>query len=55
MIGLSFIASMIITSSVLGMIAWREVRNEAQQAGGIRQLQIDAERRLGIHGDVVDD
>jgi len=55
MIGLSFIASMIITSSVLGMIAWREVRDEAKRAGGIRQLQIDAEKRLGIRGEVADD
>ena len=55
MIALSFIASMIIASSVLGMIAWGEVRREAQRAGGFRQLQIDAERRLGIRGGVVDD
>ena len=55
MIALSFIASMIIASSVLGMIAWGEVRREAQSAGGIRQLQIEAEQRLGIRGGVSDD
>ncbi|MDP7328494.1 MAG: MMPL family transporter [Candidatus Thalassarchaeaceae archaeon] len=55
MIALSFIASMIIASSVLGMIAWGEIRRESKDAGGIRQLQIDAERRLGIRGGVADD
>jgi predicted RND superfamily exporter protein len=55
MIALSFIASMVIASSVLGMIAWGEVRGESQRAGGIRQLQIEAEQRLGIRGGVADD
>ena len=55
MIALSFIASMIIASSVLGMIAWGEVLRESQRAGGIRQLQIEAEQRLGIRGGVSDD
>ena len=55
MIALSFIASMIIASSVLGMIAWGEVRAESTRAGGIRQLQIEAEERLGIRGGVVND
>ena len=55
MIALSFIASMIIASSVLGMIAWREIRAESSRAGGIRQLQIEAEQRLGIRGGVTDD
>ena len=55
MIALSFIASMIIASSVLGMLAWGEVRREAQRAGGIRQLQIEAEKRLRIRGGVSDD
>ena len=54
MIALSFIASMIITSSVFGMIGWREVRAESKKAGGLRQLQIDAERRLGISRSVSD-
>ena len=54
MIALSFIASMIITSSVFGMIGWKEVRTESKQAGGIRQLQIDAEQRLGIGRSVSD-
>ena len=54
MIALSFIASMIITSSVFGMIGWREVRAESKNAGGIRQLQIDAEQRLGIGRSVSD-
>ena len=48
MIGLSFIASMIITSSVLGMFAWREIQNDVNEAGGFRKLQIDAEKSLGI-------
>lgn len=55
MIALSFIASMIIASSVLGMIAWREIREESKRAGGIRQLQINAEERLGIRRGVTDD
>ena len=55
MIALSFIASMIIASSVLGAIAWREIRSESKRAGGIRQLQIDAEKRLGIRGGTVDE
>ena len=45
---------MIITSSVFGMIGWREVRAESKNAGGIRQLQIDAEQRLGIGRSVSD-
>ncbi len=48
MIGLSFIASMIITSSILGLFAWREIQNDVKQVGGIRQLQLEAEKRLGI-------
>jgi uncharacterized protein (DUF58 family) len=55
MIALSFIASMIIASSVLGAIAWREIRSESKRVGGIRQLQIDAEKRLGIRGGTVDE
>ena len=55
MIALSFIASMIIASSVLGMIAWREIRAESKRAGGIRQLQINAEERLGIRGGTTDE
>ena len=54
MIALSFIASMIITSSVFGMIGWKEIRSESKKAGGIRQLQIDAEERLGISRSVSD-
>jgi len=50
MIALSFIASMIIASSVLGMISWREIQAESKHAGGFRKLQIEAERRLGIIG-----
>jgi uncharacterized membrane protein YdfJ with MMPL/SSD domain len=55
MIALSFIASMVIASSVLGIIAWREIRAESIRAGGIRQLQINAENRLGISGGVTDE
>mgnify|MGYP001807601002 CR=1 FL=1 len=55
MIALSFIASMIIASSVLGMISWREIQAESKRAGGIRQLQINAEERLGIRGGTTDE
>ena len=48
MIALSFIASMIITSSVFGMIGWKEIQAESKEHGGIRQLQMDAEERMGI-------
>lgn len=48
MIALSFVASMVITSSVLGAFSWRELRAENKQAGGFRSLQIGAEKRLGI-------
>ncbi|MDG1524825.1 MAG: MMPL family transporter [Candidatus Thalassarchaeaceae archaeon] len=55
MIALSFIASMVIASSVLGLIAWREIRAESNRAGGIRKLQIATEERLGIRRGVIDD
>ena len=48
MIALSFIASMIIASGVLGIFGWRDVRQEVHEAGGIRKLQMNAEKHLGI-------
>ncbi|MDP6905971.1 MAG: MMPL family transporter [Candidatus Thalassarchaeaceae archaeon] len=49
MIALSFIASMIIASSVLGILSWRDIREEAETKGGFQSMQILAEKEIGIH------
>ncbi len=48
MIGLSLIASMIITSAVLGSFSWREILRERKRAGGFMALQRQVEDRLSI-------
>jgi len=48
MIGLSLIASMIITSAVLGSISWREILRERKRAGGFMAMQRQVEDRLAI-------
>jgi hypothetical protein len=48
MIVLSLIASLVISSSMLGIIHWKELRSEINRAGGFRNLQLSAEERLGI-------
>tara|TARA_B100001113_G_scaffold340027_1_gene323842 strand:- start:758 stop:1510 length:753 start_codon:yes stop_codon:yes gene_type:complete len=50
MIALSFIASMVIASGVLGMFGWSDIRQEVRKSGGIVKLQSEAEKKLGIWG-----
>ena len=48
MIALSLIASLVISSSMLAILHWKELRSEINRAGGFRNLQLSAEERLGL-------